>query len=100
MKFKKLTAALCAAVMAGSMFATTAFAGNVMFGDVDLNKSINVTDIVKAAAHVKSKKPLEGEELKAADVNQDGVVNITDVGLIAAHVKGKKAIVQPARAKK
>ncbi|SFB87092.1 dockerin type I repeat-containing protein [Ruminococcus albus] len=64
----------------------------LLLGDVNGDGVINVTDISKAAAHVKGKKLLTGDALKRADVNSDGVVNVTDVTKIAAHVKGKKLL--------
>ncbi|MBQ8966619.1 dockerin type I repeat-containing protein [Ruminococcus sp.] len=94
MKIRKIAAAVCAAVIMGTMGTLSAWAGNVIYGDVDLNGEINVTDVVKIAAHVKSIKPLVGEELRAADVNGDGNVDITDVVMVAAHVKNIKPIVQ------
>ena len=57
-------------------------------GDVNASGKVDVTDIVKVAAHVKNIRALSGDELKRADVNGDGKVNVTDISLIAAHVKG------------
>ena len=61
-------------------------------GDVNGNGKVDVTDISKAAAHVKSIKPLSEEELKRADVNGDNKVDVTDLSAIAAHVKSVKAL--------
>jgi hypothetical protein len=66
--------------------------GTVLKGDVNGDGLINVTDITKAAAHVKGKKLLTGDAFDRADVNSDGVVNVTDITKIAAHVKGKKLL--------
>lgn len=63
-----------------------------ILGDVSGDKKINVTDITKAAAHVKGKKLLDAAARKRADTNGDGVINVTDVTKIAAHVKGKKLL--------
>ncbi|WP_294474673.1 dockerin type I domain-containing protein [uncultured Ruminococcus sp.] len=60
----------------------------VLKGDVNASGKVDVTDIVKVAAHVKNIRALSGDELKRADVNGDGKVNVTDISLIAAHVKG------------
>ena len=54
--------------------------------------TINITDVILVAAHVKGKKLLSGTSIKAADVNKDGKINVTDITKIAAHVKGKKLI--------
>ncbi|WP_296793155.1 dockerin type I domain-containing protein [Ruminococcus sp.] len=61
-------------------------------GDVNGDGKINVTDIIKIAAHIKSTKLLSGKGLAAADVNGDNVVNVTDITMIAAHIKGKRDI--------
>lgn len=59
-------------------------------GDINGDYMINVTDISKAAAHVKGKKSLDGYEQAVADTNRDGSVNVTDISKLAAKVKGKK----------
>ncbi|MBE6868788.1 MAG: hypothetical protein E7494_08500 [Ruminococcus albus] len=62
-------------------------------GDINSDGIINITDISKAAAHVKGKKRLSDDALIRADVNSDGIVNISDITKIAAHVKGKKLLI-------
>ena len=59
-----------------------------MLGDVSGDGRIDVSDIVRVAAYVKSLRPLNEAEAKKADANHDGKINVTDVSLIAAHVKG------------
>ncbi|WP_295152181.1 dockerin type I repeat-containing protein [uncultured Ruminococcus sp.] len=61
-------------------------------GDVNSDGVVNVSDISKVAAHVKSLKSLTDEEKKLADVNNDNAVTVTDVSKIAAHVKGVKPL--------
>ena len=61
-------------------------------GDVNGDGKINVTDVSKVAAHVKSVKALTTDEQDRADVNGDGKVNVTDVSLLAAHVKNVKKL--------
>ncbi len=61
-------------------------------GDINGDGKINITDVVKAAAHIKTAKSLNEKGLKAADANADGKVNITDLGLLAGQVKGKRRI--------
>ena len=63
-----------------------------VLGDASGDGMITVTDISKAAAHVKGTKALNDVSFKAADVNCDSKVNVTDVSIIAAHVKGIKKI--------
>ena len=62
---------------------------NIPKGDVNLDNVVNITDITKVAAHIKGKKVLTGDSLKAADVNDDNKINITDITKIAAHIKGR-----------
>ena len=93
MKLKKITAGICAmAIAACTVCSMTASAGNVKYGDVDLNGRIDVTDVVKVAGYVKSIHKLDKEELRAADANGDGKVNATDISVIAAHVKNIRPI--------
>lgn len=88
---KSASAAALALIMAAGSFSVFAEDGRTK-GDVSGDGSVNITDVSKAAAHVKSVKNLAGEDLAAADVSGDGKVNVTDVALIAAHVKGKKSL--------
>lgn len=81
----KLTALLTAAAAAASAATLTAFAD---IGDVNADNSINISDVVVTAAHVKGVRSLSGDALTNADVNGDSKVNITDVVTLAAHVKG------------
>lgn len=61
-------------------------------GDVNGDGSVNVADIAKTAAHIKSRKMLDKEQSDCADADRSGKINITDLAKIAAHVKGKKLI--------
>ena len=63
-----------------------------VLGDVSGNGKIDVTDLSKIAAHIKSKKMLDENAVKLADVNGNGKVDVTDLSKIAAHVKGKKLL--------
>lgn len=63
-----------------------------IFGDINRDGAINVTDVSLAAAHVKTVKPLSAEKQLRADVNGDGSVNVTDISLISAQVKGKRRL--------
>ncbi|MCR5541626.1 MAG: dockerin type I repeat-containing protein [Ruminococcus sp.] len=65
---------------------------NFAIGDVNGDGEINVTDILRIAAHIKHKIVLTDEQLKRADVNGDGNINVTDITKIAAHIKGKKLL--------
>ena len=50
----------------------------VIFGDVDLNGVINVSDVVVLKNHIMS-PGLTGNALLAADVDRNGVVNVGDI---------------------
>ncbi|MBQ8965039.1 CotH kinase family protein [Ruminococcus sp.] len=84
---QKTAAAALAVIMAAGSFG--AFAeGEKLRGDLNGDGEINITDLTKLAAHVKSIKGLEGEALAAGDINEDGEVNVTDMVSLAAYVKG------------
>ncbi|MCR5541340.1 MAG: S8 family serine peptidase [Ruminococcus sp.] len=61
-------------------------------GDINGDRSINVTDITKVAAHIKGRRLLDDYQQKVADINHDGRVNVTDIIKIAAHIKGKRLL--------
>ena len=48
-------------------------------GDVNLDGSINVLDIVVTVNHVLGIGPISGYEFQIADMNDDGIVNILDI---------------------
>ena len=79
-------------VTAASFSITGNSTAGVMKGDVNGDGVVNVTDLSKIAAHIKSKKSLTGNVFVAADVNGDGSVNVGDLSRVAGHVKGKKNI--------
>jgi len=54
----------------------------VNFGDVNIDGSINILDIVAQINHILDYYPLWGSALIAADLNMDGVINIQDIILI------------------
>ncbi|MBR0530591.1 MAG: dockerin type I repeat-containing protein [Ruminococcus sp.] len=87
----KTAAFITAAALMLTGTVSAAAAKNIR-GDVNGDGSVNVTDIAKTAAHVKTVKMLDKEGIAAADVNSDGKVNVTDVSLIAAYVKGVKQL--------
>ena len=66
--------------------------GKMYRGDINADGEINVTDISKAAAHVKGIKALDEDESSRADVNSDDSVNVKDISLLAAHVKGVRLL--------
>lgn len=109
MNLKKSISAAAALILAAGM--STGFLGSSVqtisardyshTGDVNIDGKVNVTDIIKVAAHIKGEKILKGNAYKNADVNCDGIVSIKDFTLLAAYVKsgtrsipGKKTIVE------
>jgi M6 family metalloprotease-like protein len=54
----------------------------VIFGDVNIDGSINILDVVAQINHILDYYPLWGSALIAADLNMDGVINIQDIILI------------------
>ena len=61
-------------------------------GDVNLDGSVDVTDIGMVASHIKGVKALSSEGMKAADVDRNNDINVTDISMIASHIKGIKAL--------
>ena len=54
----------------------------VIFGDVNIDGSINILDIIAQINHILDYYLLWGSALVAADLNMDGVINIQDIILI------------------
>ena len=57
-------------------------------GDVNNDNTVNVTDLSMLAAHVKSVKALEGEQLRRADTVLDNKLNVSDIQKLAYTIKG------------
>ena len=58
----------------------------VLYGDVDSDKSVTVSDIVLLARYVSedtSLQPFDAQQKKAADCDGSGIIDATDVSLIA-----------------
>jgi hypothetical protein len=54
----------------------------MVYGDVDLNKEINVIDVTLIQKHIASIAPLSGDSLAVADTNGDKRVSIQDATLV------------------
>ena len=101
-KLGKIVSSLTALMVLGSTFTVNAGAETFYTkGDINNSGTVNITDIIKIASHIKSKKMLSEERndilvpyttLWAADVNRDGKLNITDITTIAAQIKNVKSI--------
>ncbi len=62
--------------------------GDYLYGDTDLNDTVNVKDATAVQKHAASLITLEGEALLQADVNADGTVNVKDATAIQKFVAG------------
>ena len=102
MKTKRIIAAAAAAVMAAAVYAVPASAEEYTYetiengikkelnGDINLDGEVDVTDLTRTAAFVKSISGMDDYSL--ADFNEDGNVDVTDLMMLAGHVKGLKAL--------
>ena len=52
---------------------------DLLFGDVNVDGTVNILDIVLLVAYIMDTAPLDGQGLVQADFNQDGVVNVLDI---------------------
>jgi len=58
-----------------------------LYGDVNFDGTLNVTDIILIVNFVLGEEPTE-EEFLTADINQDGIVNILDVIGVVSEILG------------
>ena len=58
-----------------------------LYGDVNFDGQLNVTDIILMVNFVLGQTPTE-EEALTADMNQDGIVNILDVIQVVSEILG------------
>ncbi|MBQ4465805.1 MAG: hypothetical protein II916_07575, partial [Oscillospiraceae bacterium] len=86
---KLLTAGLCAALMATSpmLHASAARQTTRYFGDVDLDRSVGVSDLILLQKYLLGLQPITSEKAAiCADVDQDGVVDIMDLAMLKRYV--------------
>lgn len=65
----------------GSSLEVEVVDGPIVFlcrGDVDINGTVNIVDVLAVVNHILDLQPLEGEALDRADCNADEIVNILD----------------------
>ena len=62
--------------------------GSVAKGDVNLDGSINILDVIEAVNAILGLVELNASQFSAADVNSDGVINILDVVRIVIVILG------------
>lgn len=64
-----------------------------LLGDVSGDGKVNMGDVAKSYAHIKTTAPLTSSNaLTALDTNGDGKINLGDVSRILAHITGKKPL--------
>lgn len=66
----------------------------IIYGELTGEGNINSRDITKLYAHLLGESELEGDFLKAVDVDHNGVVNTLDLLRINKHIEGEKKITQ------
>ena len=71
---------------------TTSESDKFRKGDVNGDGKVDVTDVVRIAAYVKSVKGLDDDELVRADINGDGKIDVSDISKLAAYLKGIKPL--------
>ena len=89
---KKFVSLILAAAIAVSSLPMTASAKGAANADLNRDGSVNVTDLVMLAAHIKNVKMLRPNVYALADINGDGMVNVTDLSSLAYYVKGGDSI--------
>ena len=57
-----------------------------LYGDVNFDGELDVTDIVLMVGFVLNTTPPTEEQFLTADVNQDGIVNILDVIMLVSEI--------------
>ena len=68
----------------------------VVFGDVNGDGQITITDMLAIKAHILKKSTLNGDYALAGDTSNDGAISITDFLQIKAHLLNKSKITQRA----
>ena len=90
---------IISAVLFAVMFATSAFsvplAGAVidenysLTGDIDINGSIDVTDLTELSLALVGDKELTADQKFAADIDGDGTVSIADLARLQQYLSKK-----------
>ena len=62
---------------------------DVVLGDVNLDGTIDVTDLSVLAISLVDKKELTGTAAKNADVDKDGLIGLTDLATIRQYISKK-----------
>lgn len=65
------------------------------YGDIDTDSRVDLTDLSLLSLHLIGDNILEGNALKAADVNGDGEVNLSDLAHLKRYVSQKTDVLGP-----
>jgi len=66
-----------------------------MYGDVDGNKKVEITDLTYLSMYLLGDYKLSGDTLKAADVNADGKVDLADLAHLKQYVSKDAVVLGP-----
>ena len=66
-----------------------------MYGDVDGNKKVEITDLTYQSMYLLGDYKLSGDTLKAADVNADGKVDLADLAHLKQYVSKDAVVLGP-----
>ncbi len=66
--------------------------GQYRLGDVNADGRIDVTDLIKIVAHVKSKQALTDDERTRADMDASGRIDVTDISILAKYIKSEEEL--------
>lgn len=87
---KKTALFLASLILAGSMIIpeahTSAVSSSFIYGDIDQNSDIDLSDLTLLSQHLLKDITLEGDQLLAADVKYDGNTDILDAALLKQYI--------------
>ena len=69
--------------------------GDFMYGDLDENKKVEITDLTYLSMYFLGDYKLSGDTLKAADVNGDGSVDLADLAHLKQYVSKDPVVLGP-----
>lgn len=74
---------------------TTQQSGQIMYGDLDGNKVVEMTDLTKLSLYLLGDTDLTDEQYKAADVTYDGNVGLADLSFLKQYIMMEKVVLGP-----
>ena len=69
-------------------------ASAVLYGDVNGDGMINISDLIKVRNHILGENRLQGAYSRSADVSRDSLINISDLIKVRNHILGENVIPQ------